>query len=323
MTREYLIKRGIQTLAVIFVVVTINFVLPRLLPGDPAARFYEDPRVSPEVKEEILRQFGLDKPIWQQYLIYLRNLLGGEFGISYTYRRPVMEVILSRIPWTVILTGSSFVLSVAFGVILGAAAAWRRGSALEAVVLGASVIFAALPSFWFALLLLLVFAFYIPIFPAFGMADPILIPGPNWAYILSVLHHAALPVFLMSLTGLVGYAAVVRYSMIDVTGEQYIVVARAKGVPERTLLYKHALRNALLPLVTRLGLSLAGIIGGAVIIETIFSWEGMGLLVVEASRARDYPLMQGTFLILASVTILSNLAADLLYAKLDPRVELR
>ncbi len=323
MTREYLVRRCIQTVAVIFIVVTINFVLPRLLPGDPAARFYEDPRVSPEMKQEILRQFGLDRSIWEQYLIYLGNLLGGEFGTSYTYRRPVMEVILSRIPWTVLLTGSSFALSVVLGIVVGAAAAWRRGSALEAVVLGASVVFAALPSFWFALLLLLVFAFYVPIFPAFGMADPMLIPGPNWSYVLSVLHHAALPVLLMSITGLVSYAAVVRYSMIDVIGEQYIVVARSKGVPEKTLLYKHALRNALLPLVTRLGLSLAGVIGGAVIIETIFSWEGMGLLIVEASRARDYPLMQGTFLILASVTVLSNFAADLLYAKLDPRVQLR
>ncbi len=322
MTRDYLARRLIQTVLLFIFVVTVNFVLPRLVPGDPAARFYEDPRVSPEIKRQILHSFGLDRPVSEQYLLYLGNLVKGDFGVSYTYRRPVMQVILERIPWTIALTGASTLVSLFLGIIFGALAAWKRGSAIDAALLGSTIVLSALPSFWFAMLLLLAFAFYYPVLPAYGMIDPGVTPGFTWEFIGSLSRHAFLPVLILSLMGLVGYAAVVRYSMIDVIGSQYIVVARSKGVPEWRLLYKHALRNALLPLVTRIGMGLAGVIGGAVVIETIFSWEGMGLLVVEAARSFDYPLMQGAFLILATLTLLGNLGADLLYARLDPRVKL-
>lgn len=320
MTGTYLVKRLLQTAVLLFIVITLNFFLPRVLPGNPAGHLYDDPRLSPEAKQEILAQFGLDKSLGVQYLVYLRNLAQGDLGISFTFRRPVMEVIVSRIPWTLALTLASFLLSVTMGVTIGALAAWKRGGGLDTLLLSSAIVVSALPAFWIALLLTLFLAFYARIFPPFGMADPMVQPGFNTRFLLSVAHHAFLPVVSMSIGGIVSYGILVRNSMVETTGEDYVRTARAKGLPPNVVLYRHALRNALLPLVTRIGLSLSGLVGGAVIIETIFSWEGMGLLIVEASRALDYPLMQGTMLMMATITILANLGADLVYSRLDPRV---
>jgi peptide/nickel transport system permease protein len=320
MTAGYLARRGIQTAVLLFFVVTLNFFLPRLLPGNPAARFYDDPRLSPEAKQEILAQFGLDKPLLEQYVVYLRNLAKGQLGYSFTYRRPVGTVILSRLPWTLALTLTSFLLSMTCGTILGVKASWHRGGRLDSAVLGAAIVVAALPAFWIALVLSLFLAFYWSVFPGYGMATPGLSPGWNLSYMLSVAHHAVLPVVSMSIGSTVGYAVLARNSMVETVRQDYVRTARSKGLPENTVMFRHALRNALLPLVTRVGMSMAGLFGGAVLIETIFSWEGMGLLVVEASRSLDYPLMQGTMLVMASVTVVSNFLADMVYSRLDPRV---
>lgn len=323
MSGAYWARRLLQTVLILFVVVTLNFFLPRLTPGDPAAQFYNDPRLSPEAKEEILSQFGLDKPLHVQYAAYLKNLFQGELGTSFTYRRPVGEVILSRIPWTLVLTLSSFLVSVVLGVALGAAAAWKRGGGLDTFLLSAAIVVSALPSFWIAMILTLILAFYWPVFPAYGMVDPTIPSGWNWTFIGSVAKHAFLPVLSMCIGGIVSYGILVRNSMVEISGQDFVRTARAKGLSENVVLYRHALRNAMLPLVTRVGMSLAGLVGGATVIETIFSWEGMGLLIVEASRSMDYPLMQGTMLMMAVITILANLCADLAYARLDPRVKLK
>ncbi len=320
MSAGYIARRGIQTAVLLFFVVTLNFFLPRLLPGDPAARFYDDPRLSPEAKQEILAQFGLDKPLLEQYAVYLRNLAKGQLGYSFTYRRPVGNVILSRLPWTLVLTLSSFLLSMLTGTVIGVKAAWRRGGWLDSAVLGAAIVAAALPAFWIALVLSLFLAFYWGVFPAYGMASPWLRSGWNPSYMLSVAHHAVLPVVSMSIGSAIGYAVLARNSMAETVRQDYVRTARSKGLPENVVMFRHALRNALLPLVTRVGMSMAGLFGGAVLIETIFSWEGMGLLIVEASRSLDYPLMQGTMLIMATVTVISNFIADMAYSRLDPRV---
>ena len=323
MSGAYWARRLLQTALILFIVVTLNFFLPRLTPGTPAGHLYNDPRLSPEAKQEILAQFGLDKPLHVQYAVYLGNLLRGELGTSFSYRRPVSEIILSRIPWTLVLTLSSFLVSVALGVALGAAAAWKRGGHLDTILLSASIVVSALPSFWIAMILTLILAFYWPVFPAYGMVSPHVPVGWNWAFIGSVARHAFLPVLSMCIGGIVGYGILVRNSMVEISGEDFVRAARAKGLSENAALYRHALRNAMLPLVTRIGMSLSGLVGGATVIETIFSWEGMGLLIVEASRSLDYPLMQGTMLIMAVITILANLCADLAYARLDPRVKLK
>lgn len=323
MSGAYWARRAIHTVIILCVVVTLNFFLPRLLPGSPAAHFAEDPRLSPEARQEILAQFGLDGPLYKQFAAYLRNLVRGDLGISFTYRRPVAQVIWSRIPWTLALTLSSFLVSLFLGVALGATAAWRRGGGLDTFLLSSAIVVSALPAFWIAMILTLLLAFTWPVLPAYGMSDPFIPIGFTWEFIGSVARHAVLPVISMSIGSIVGYGILVRNSMVEVTGEDYVRTARSKGLTERTVLYRHAFRNALLPLVTRIGMSLAGLIGGTTIIETIFSWEGMGLLVVEASRSLDYPLMQGTMLIMAVVTVLANFAADMAYSMLDPRVKYR
>ncbi|MBI5028967.1 MAG: ABC transporter permease [Chloroflexi bacterium] len=323
MSTAYIVRRAVQALFTLFIVITLNFFLPRLTPGDPAARFYDDPRVSIEMKQQILKEFGLDKNLPEQFVIYLQNLARGDLGVSYCYRRPVMDVILGRIPWTLALTGTSTLIAVVLGAILGAYGGWHRGGKIERAILGGAIAFSALPSFWLALLLLLVFAYYAPLFPLGGMIDPGVSIGLNVPFIASVTRHAILPLVSMTLASIIGYAILVRSSMIEVIGSDYIVVARSKGLNEQKILFRHALRNALLPLVTSIGMKLSALIGGAVIIETIFRWTGMGLLVVESARDMDYPLMQGVFLILASITIVGNLLADVTYSWFDPRVVLK
>ncbi len=322
MTGQYLIRRLLETGLILLVIITLNFFLPRILPGNPAERFYSDPRVSPEDKVKILEQFGLDKPLHEQYWRYLRNLARGNLGVSYTYRKPVLEVIASRIPWTLALTLTSMLLSVGIGFVLGAYAGWHRGGWLDLAMLSLSIVFSAIPSFWMALVLILVFAFYFPLLPAYGVADAGLRYGLNLPYLSSVARHAVLPVTTLTVVGIVSNAVLVRTSMIETMGQGYVVVARAKGLRERTILFRHVLRNALLPVVTSLGMRLSGLLGGMVVIETIFSWQGMGMLILDASRSLDYPLMQGIFVLLAILTVSGNFLADLLYGIVDPRVRL-
>ncbi|HHN93533.1 MAG TPA: ABC transporter permease [Anaerolineae bacterium] len=322
MSGAYLIRRSLETLLIFFLVATLNFFLPRVIPGDPAERFYADPRVSPEDKARIMAQFGLDKPLPEQFWLYLKNMARGDMGISFNHRRPVMEVIASRIPHTLILTLSAFIISLVLGLPLGAYAAWKRGGPLDMAVLSTSIVFSAIPSFWFALLLLMVFAFYWPVLPAYGMTDPNLTPGLNLAYVLSLARHAVLPVGTLATLETMRYAILMRSSMIETLGKPYIIVARSKGLTERMILFRHVVRNAMLPVITSLGMKLPALLGGVVIIESIFSWEGMGQLILTSSRSLDYPLMQGVFLLLAALTLLGNFLADISYALFDPRVEL-
>lgn len=323
MSTAYLIRRVIQAAITLFIVLTLNFFLPRMVPGDPAQRFYEDPRVSVEMKQQILKDFGLDKSLPEQYLVYLGNLMRGDLGISYMYRRPVMSVIVDRIPWTLALTGVSMLIAIILGTIMGAYGGWHRGGTVERAILGGAIGFSALPSFWLALLLQLAFAYYIQLFPLNHMVDVGIQIGWNLEFLINVAWHSVLPLTSITLAGIISYAILVRSSMIEVIGSDYIDVARAKGLCERQLLFRHALRNALLPLVTSVGMRLSSLIGGVVIIETIFQWTGMGLLTVQAARDMDYPLMQGVFMILATITIVGNLLADVTYAWFDPRVVLK
>lgn len=321
MSLAYFIKRLAQIILIMAIVLTLNFFLPRVVSGDPARHLVEDPRLTPEMKQEIRAQYGLDKPLFGQFLTYLAELSKGNLGISFSYRRPVIEVIASKIPWTLVLTVSAKLISIIGGILYGCYAAWKRGRFADSALLSAAIVMTAVPSFWFAMILILIFGFTLRWLPPFGMMERgLAMMSPEM--IASVAKHAVMPVFTMALPGVISYAVLVRNSMVRIIGQDFIRTAKAKGASPASVLYRHAFKNATLPLVTSIGMNLAGVIGGAVVIETIFSWDGMGLLMIEASRSFDYPLMQGVMLILSTVTVTANFLTDLVYAKLDPRVKL-
>ncbi|HNZ08632.1 MAG TPA: ABC transporter permease [Bacillota bacterium] len=321
MSLAYFIKRLAQIILIMAIVLTLNFFLPRVVSGDPARHLVEDPRLTPEMKQEIRAQYGLDKPLFGQFLTYLAELSKGNLGISFSYRRPVIEVIASKIPWTLVLTVSAKLISIIGGILYGCYAAWKRGRFADSALLSAAIVMTAVPSFWFAMILILIFGFTLRWLPPFGMMERgLAMMSPEM--IASVAKHAVMPVFTMAFPGVISYAVLVRNSMVRIIGQDFIRTAKAKGASPASVLYRHAFKNATLPLVTSIGMNLAGVIGGAVVIETIFSWDGMGLLMIEASRSFDYPLMQGVMLILSTVTVTANFLTDLVYAKLDPRVKL-
>ena len=321
MNRAYFARRLLLAVLAIGVAVVLNFLLIHLMPGDPAHRFYADPRVPPEVKQEIIRLFGLDKPLWQQFLIYIRNVLRGELGVSYTKQRPVLQVIAERIPWTLAITLIPTFFAIACGIWLGLWTAWKRGGILDFLLRTLGTATSSIPSFWLAMLLVMIFAYWARIFPLMGMVKPGLsLAEAPWAFIGSVAYHAALPMLTLFVLSVPGYALVMRNAVISILGENYILAAQAKGISQTMLLWRHVLKNAVLPLISMFSLSLVGVIGGAVLVEQVFSWYGMGLLMIQAAQARDFPLVQAAALITIVLTIAANFAADLVQAWIDPRI---
>ncbi len=321
MNRAYFARRFLAALLAICAAVVLNFLLIHLMPGNPAERFYADPRVPPEVKREIIELFGLDKPLWGQFLAYIRNVFRGEFGVSFTSQRPVLRVIAERIPWTLAITLIPTLAAIACGIWVGMWAAWRRGGIVDFALRTLGTAASSVPSFWLAMLLVMVFAYWARIFPLMGMVEPGLsLARDPWAFIGSVARHAALPMLTLFILSVPGYALAMRNAVISVLGEPYILAAQAKGISQARLLWKHVLRNAVIPLISMFSLSLVSVIGGAVLVEQVFSWYGMGLLMVRAAQARDFPLVQAAALITIVLTIAANFVADLVQAWLDPRI---
>ncbi len=314
-----LLRRLLQALAVVAFATTASFVLVHLAPGQPFA--IEDPRVSPEIREQWMRQFGLDRPLGEQYLLYLRNVARGELGWSFSQHRPVAAALGDAIPRTLLLMGTALVLSLGAGIALGVWQARRRRGVLRRLVSGASLVAYAVPEFWMALLVLLTFSRWVPILPAGGMVDPVMHDylGPA-GRALDVLQHLILPVTAMVL---LNAAAIARYqhaALAETLAHDYVRTARAKGLDERRVIWRHALRNALLPVITIVGLALPVLVGGAVFVEKVFSWPGMGLLLVNAVGSRDYPLVTAGVIAGALMVTLGSLVADLLYLWADPRM---
>lgn len=301
----------------IVIAVTLSFILIRALPGNPAERFYGDPRIPDEVKQEIKAAFGLDKPVLIQYLNFLKQFFRGDLGVSYTYNRKVVRVVLERLPWTLLLTAVPTILSMIASLKIGVYIGCKRNSFSDKVVRYVAFALHSVPTFWFALLLVLLFSFKLQWFPLQGMVAPNV---QGYETVLSILHHASLPWLVLFVINVPGFAIYVRNIVISTLGEEFIITARAKGLTQAQIRKRHILRNALGPLFSMLTLRIAGMLGGAVLIETIFSWKGMGLLVLEASRNSDYPLLQATVLITIVSVILANFLADLLQATFDPRV---
>jgi peptide/nickel transport system permease protein len=304
-------------------VLVFNFFLFRVLPGDPAKNLTRNRLVPAEQVQAVRESFGLGKPLPQQFAGYVRDTLRGDLGISYKFRRPVSEVIAERVWPTVLLLGLSTVLSTVIGLFIGIRGAWRRGTAFDRGSLAVSLALYAMPEFWLGILLLIAFGVGVGplpgVFPTGGLSSP----GTDLASlagVLDVARHLFLPCLTLTLGYLAEYALVMRSSLLDELGEDYLVTARAKGLREALVLRRHAVPNALLPTTTLIFLNLGFVVSGAITIETVFSWPGLGLLSYEALQTPDYPLLQGVFLLFSAAVIVANGLADLLYAYLDPRV---
>jgi len=318
MTRsQYVMRRLLQSVMTIVIAASITFAILRLLPGDPTTMF-TGPFMPPEVRQRLLADFGLDQPLPVQYVKYIFQLLHGNLGVSFSERAPVSQVILDALPWTLLLTGSSLLLTLLLAVPLGILAVRYRGKNFDAIVRGTTITMGALFVPWVALLLMNFFGRNLNWFPIGGATNPTRSAGQ--LPIIDVLRHLALPVFTLALTSLGPYILFLRTSMVEIMQDDYVRTARAKGVIERRVLLVHAFRNALIPLVTLVGLRLGFLVGGAVLAETVFAYPGVGRLIFRSVQQHDYPVLQGAFLMLAVTVVLFNLLTDLVYGLLDPRI---
>lgn len=315
---DFVVKRVGFALATVFTTITLNFVLFRALPGDAVANLSRVPNAGPELRQALTAQFGLDKPKWQQYLIYLRELLHGNMGVSYADQEPVTGKLGRALLNTLPMVTCGTLLAILIGTATGVLAAWRHDGLTDRLITQTSIACYSLPTQWLALLLLIGFA---GILPVAGMVDPFVVGPRSFAdSATDVIRHMALPSLTLALTLYGEYTLVVRSSMLESLSEDYVLTARAKGLPPRTIIARHVLRNSMLPTMTLIAMSLGFIVAGAVLVEYVFSWPGVGKAVVDAVQQRDYPMLQGTFLVLTLSVVAFNLAADLLYARLDPRV---
>jgi peptide/nickel transport system permease protein len=322
---RYILKRLLQSIPLLLGILTATFFMIHLAPGDPMDMYLEPQRqrqMDPEVIELIRKRYGLDQPVYVQYVKWVANVARGDFGESFRYRRPVRGMLAEAIPYTLQLTVLALLLDALVGIALGIISAVKQYSALDKAVTLGSLIVYAIPGFWLALMLVLVFSVQLNWFPTSqtrSMDYDLLSGGQQ---VLDRLWHLVLPVFVMGVASAAGTARYMRNRLLEVLNEEYVVAARARGFPERTVIVKHAVRNALIPIVTIYGLSLPFLLGGATIIESIFAWPGMGRLTVEAVGARDYPIIMATTMIAATLTVLGNLLADVALTVVDPRVSL-
>jgi peptide/nickel transport system permease protein len=305
-----------------FLAISLNFLLPHLMPGDPLALIAGSSvqQMGGEKIAELRAAYGLDKPLGEQYLLYLGRLLRGDLGQSYRFSggRNVLQVLGERFAWTFFLVASSLGIATILGCLLGMWAAWRHGSLGDLGLLAGLFALRSVPPFWLAMILIPIFAVRLGWLP---VGDAYSFPRPDGlARIIDVLHHAILPVAVLALVYIPVIFAVMRSSMLGEVGAEYIQVARAKGLSERRVMLAHAMRNALLPAVTVIALEFGQLLGGALLIETVFNYRGLGAMMFEAVKSRDYPLLQGGFLLFTAGVLTINLVTDLLYSRLDPRV---
>jgi len=306
----------------LIVILAVNFILPRLMPGDPLQAIYGDEAIlamTPQLKEELIRRFALDRPLLDQLVFYLGSLCRGDLGHSYFYNAPVAGVILGFLPWTILLAGLALILSTLLGLFLGIESGSRRGRALDKVLLGGNMLLSGLPDFFVGILLLLFFGVFLRLAPLAGALTPYA-GHSGLALAMDVLHHLLLPLAALVIVRMTAIYLLTRNTMITTLGSAYILTARAKGCPERSIRYRHAGRNSLLPVVTEAGLQFAHLITGTLFIEIIFSYPGLGLLLYRSLLTRDYPLLEGILLLVAISVLLINFLVDMLYVRLDPRV---
>ncbi|HCU08784.1 MAG TPA: ABC transporter permease [Clostridiales bacterium] len=321
MNKKRIAKKLLYAAITIFFVLVFNYFLFRILPGDIVSMLARSGKTTPEMVANIREMYGLDLPWYQQFFVYLENLFTGDLGTSFIYKKPVAEVIGSRILPTVILLGSAEILAIVVGIIFGIVSAWKRGKPLDTGLLSTSLLLYSMPTFWLGMMLILIFCVNLRLFPINGMVTPGRVFIDTWAYINDVVRHMILPMACMAMVMIGEYAITMRSTMIDVLSEDYITTAKAKGFSNGYVLRRHAMPNAMLPMITLIAINLGLIVGGAIQIETVFSWPGLGNLMYGALINRDYPLLQGVFLLTTVTVILANFLSDILYEVVDPRVK--
>ena len=314
---DYIVKRIVFALLTVFVAITINFALFRLAPGSAVTNLARVPHATPETRLAIKRQFGLDKSKWQQYWIYLGQLFRGNLGVSFANSQPVSSNLRTALINTLPMVLIGTVFAIVLGTLTGVIAAWRRGTKTEGASVTTALAFYSMPTHWLGLMLVILFA---GVLPTGGMSNEFLLNPSFSTHVKDLAEHIALPSLTLGLVLYGEYTLIVRSAMLETLGEDYILTARAKGFRAGAILRRHALRNAMLPIATLIALSLGYIVAGAILVETVFSWPGIGRAVYDAVLQRDYPMLQGAFLLLTVSVVFFNLVADLLYFKLDPRI---
>jgi peptide/nickel transport system permease protein len=321
---RFLSQRLLQGVVTLWVLLTVVFVMFRLLPGDPALTLL-DPTFPPEVRQLVRAQFGLDRPLPVQYVHYLANVARGNLGQSFFYKAPVAEVLGYKLGNTLILALTAFVVAYTIGILAGVLLAWKRGTRLELVGILVALVLRSAPLFWTGMVALMIFSFWLNWLPHAGMRTP----GYEAAtfvqkfFTIDFLRHLILPTTVAVLHFMALPMLLMRNTMLEVLGEDFVELARAKGLRERTVMYRHVARNAVLPIVTAAAVYIGLSAGGQTLIEYVFSWPGLGREIVFATQRHDYPVAQGAFLMLGVMVIIMNIIADLLYAYLDPRIAYR
>jgi peptide/nickel transport system permease protein len=315
-----ILRRALGGAVVVAAVVSFTFALVHLAPGDPFASSLENPQITAAVREQWRRQWGLDRPLSEQFVRYVGSLAHGDWGYSFSMHEPVRDALARALPNTLLLMGIAYLLSFGLGVALGALQAARHGSLFDRVFGGVALFFYSVPDFWLALMVMLTLAYWLPLFPTSGIADPVMS-----AYFTPLervadrAYHVVLPALTLCLIYVGAAARYQRASLLDALRADYVRTARAKGLPERRVLV-HALRNALLPTITLMGLAFPALLGGAVFVEKVFAWPGMGWLAVSAVNTRDYPLVLASVIVGSALMVVGSMLADAGYAIADPRL---
>ena len=313
-------RRLLNAILLILAVVVMNFLLIHLAPGDPAEVIAgEMGGATQEMLDEIRALYGLDKPVYEQLGIYIGQVVRGDLGRSFFYNAPVSELIMARLGPTLLLVTTALLMAIVGGTILGVLAARNPEGIFSNIVTVLSLIGYSLPVFWSGLMLIILFASIIPIFPVSDMYDILLEGGPV-IKALDVAHHLVLPAFTLAIIFLAQYSRLARASMLEVLEADYVRTARAKGLAESVVIFKHALRNAILPVVTIAGLQFGGLLSGAVLVETVFNWPGLGTLAFDSILRRDFPTVLGILLFSSMIVIVANLITDAIYQLVDPRI---
>ncbi len=318
---RFIVARLVKMVAIVFAIVCANFLLIHAAPGDPASVMAgQSGAADPQFLAQLRHEFGLDQPLSTQLWLYISSVAHGDLGVSHRQQRTVLSLIMERLPATLLLTGVAFVFALTAGIALGAAAARRVGTWADSAITVLALVFYATPIFWVGLMLVLVFSVGLGWLPAFGM-NTVGADLHGWAAVADTARYLVLPGLTLGLFYMAVYARLTRSAMLDVAGEDFIKTARAKGVGEGRILRRHILRNALLPVVTLAGIQAGQLIGGSVLVETVFAWPGIGRLAFDALLARDYQVLLGVFLTTSVLVVVFNLITDLVYLAIDPRMQ--
>lgn len=321
----YIARRVFYGFVVILAVLVLNFVLMNLAPGNPIQMIGLETGISnPEYVQYMIKRWGLDQPLYVRLGLYIWNVLHGDLGISYRYAEPVTSLIFERLPATLMITVPSILLAFVLGTLLASLSLWEPGGALDAALTTMSMAFYSAPAFWLGIVLMNVFSVNLKVLPSTGMVSSDLVGQEgSLAYYLDVAKHAILPITTLTLGMYPAYFRLVKGVMGDQLAEDYVLALRAKGIPKFAILYRHVLRNALLPAITLLGIQMGFAFAGAAVVENVFAWPGIGRLLLDAVSARDYPLIEGIFVFVTTMVVVANIVTDIAYGFVDPRIRRR